>query len=130
MYYTNKQTRTSIIERVLFLMDNIMKLNLPFLLTVYCIFSSAAYGDINEHQQLHECSISGCKVACYSSDGEQIRSTKGRKVLVTYLPTGTTIFEVESSFNRSETIVANYNGYLCSVEGSRKNTVSSFVLSP
>jgi len=96
-----------------------MKLNLPFLITLFSIYSSAAYGGINEYHQLHECGISGCKVACYSSDGVQIRSTKGRKVLVTYLPTGTTIFEVKSSFNRSETIVTNDTGYLCSVKGYR-----------
>ena len=96
-----------------------MKLNLLLLVILLCIFSSAASADINEYQQLHKCSISGCKVACYSSDGAQIRSTVGREVLVTYLPTGTTIFEVKSPFNRSETIVTNFDGYLCSVKGYR-----------
>ena len=87
--------------------------------TIVTLFAGNATAGINDYQQLLECSISGCEVTCYSSHGIPVFSAHGREVLVTYLPSGATIFKVRSSLNRSNTIVAGENGYLCEVRDHR-----------
>ena len=89
------------------------------IVTIITLFTSNVSAGINDYQQLLECGISGCDVTCYSSYGIPIFSAHGREVLVTYLPSGATIFKVRSSMNRSSTIVAGENGYLCEVTDHR-----------
>ena len=86
---------------------------------LFTLFSSIAIAGVYDYQEQLNCGISGCKVTCYSSHGVPIFSAHGREVLVTYLPSGATIFKVRSSLNRSKTIVAGENGYLCEVKDHR-----------